>query len=415
MKRFLIALTAFVLVAASASGTPAGRTVVVVMFDGLSPAELDAARPTPNFDRLRREGAWSRHLVPAFPTLSLINHTTFLTGCWPAHHGVVSNTFRDPELGWFAAGSDRDDAVWRTGCETIWEAAERQGVHAAAFNFVDRWRGSHPLAATVNPEVAWKDHEDDETILRRTQAALAHGTRLIALYFDFPDSVAHGDGVTGAKTGQAVRRADAVVGRLLAMLKGRPATLVVGTDHGMTDATAVINVSRLMNEYDIHAQAAVDGASTFLYLDNGESAARVAKALGGYGYAFDVYRTGHYPAYAHIGSGPRVGDLMLVAKPPYRMVDARGLPWWANWLGVNRFWSPIFSPGFGVVPATHGYPPSVPEMHGVFYVWGAGVVPGEIRRLDQVDVHPTVMKLLGLQPGRPMDGHAIAAVRSPAG
>ena len=40
----------------------------------------------------------------------------------------------------------------------------------------------------------------------------------------------------------------------------------------------------------------------------------------------------------------------------------------------------------------------------------AGVTPGEVPRLDQIDVHPTVMKLLGLAPGRPVDGHPIAAV-----
>jgi hypothetical protein len=38
---------------------------------------------------------------------------------------------------------------------------------------------------------------------------------------------------------------------------------------------------------------------------------------------------------------------------------------------------------------------------------------GEIKRLDQIDVHPTVMKLLGLQPGRPVDGRPIAAVSAP--
>ncbi len=76
-------------------------TVVVVLFDGFSPAELDAARPTPNFDRLKREGAWSRHLVPAFPTISLINHTTYATGCWPEHHGIMSNIFYDPKRGLF--------------------------------------------------------------------------------------------------------------------------------------------------------------------------------------------------------------------------------------------------------------------------------------------------------------------------
>ena len=63
--------------------------------------------------------------------------------------------------------------------------------------------------------------------------------------------------------------------------------------------------------------------------------------------------------------------------------------------------------------ATHGYPPSLVQMHGVFFAWGAGIRPGEVKRLDQIDIHPTVMTLLGLQPGRSVDGHAIAAVSAP--
>src|SRR6185437_9840221 len=59
----------------------------------------------------------------------------------------------------------------------------------------------------------------------------------------------------------------------------------------------------------------------------------------------------------------------------------------------------------------HGYDPAIVQMHGIFFAWGAGVKPGEIKRLDQIDVHPTVMKLLGLQPGRPVDGHPVARCR----
>src|SRR5215469_6147598 len=114
MRRFVLALLALLLGALPA--TAAERTVVYVLFDGFSPAELDAAHPTPNFDRIKREGAWSRHLVPAFPTVSLINHTTAYTGCWPEHHGIMSNLFIDPKLGRFG-GEDKDagDAKWRTG------------------------------------------------------------------------------------------------------------------------------------------------------------------------------------------------------------------------------------------------------------------------------------------------------------
>jgi hypothetical protein len=50
-------------------------------------------------------------------------------------------------------------------------------------------------------------------------------------------------------------------------------------------------------------------------------------------------------------------------------------------------------------------------MHGIFYAWGAGITPGkEIAQLDIIDVHPTVMSLLGLQPGNPVDGKVVSEI-----
>jgi hypothetical protein len=170
----------------------------------------------------------------------------------------------------------------------------------------------------------------------------------------------------------------------------------------------LINVGRLMNEYSIRADQASDGGIALLYLHKGESADRVAKALGSYRYAFDVYTRGRYPAFAHLGSGPRSGDVMLVAKPPYWFVGPELMPWWANALGVNHIWPVTFTPFIGGLKADHGYPPDIVQMHGIFYAWGAGIAHGkEIPRLDQIDVHPTVMALLGLKPGIPVDGHVV--------
>ncbi len=58
-------------IAPESAAFAAERTVVVTLFDGFSPAMADATQ-TPNLDRIKREGVWSRHLVPAFPTLSMI-------------------------------------------------------------------------------------------------------------------------------------------------------------------------------------------------------------------------------------------------------------------------------------------------------------------------------------------------------
>lgn len=423
MKRYVGAVVAALLgvVSATTAAHAAERTVVVVMFDGFAPASLDAAGHTPNFDRMRREGLSSRHLVPAFPTVSSINHATFETGCWPAHHGIMGNIFVDPKRGRFEGSPDAD---WRTGCEEMWTAAERQGVHAAVFNFDGRWSATRgKLATFINPPVPWQKRESDETILKRA-IALLHDNgpdhpRLIALYFDIPDSVAHWNGTTAAKTEEAVRRCDAIAGRLMAALAslppGREGTLVVGTDHGMMDVGPLINIGRLMNMYDINGQQASDGTSAFLYLDKTESIDRVRRALSQYGYAFDVYAKGHYPAYAHLGNSARAGDLLLVGKPPYWIVGPEAFPPWSKWLGVTHIWPVTFVPPVGGLKATHGYPPDVTQMHGIFFAWGAGVAQGQkLARLDMIDIHPTVMTLLGLQPGNPVDGHAIEGVSAPA-
>lgn len=391
----------------------AERTVVVVMFDGFAPAMADAT-DTPNLDRIKREGAWSRHLIPEFPSLSMVNHTTFETGCHPSRHGIMSNIFYDPKKGRY---DENPDADWRTGCETMWEAAERQGVKSAVFNFINRWSNTHGERATyTNAPVPWAQHESDETILNKALTLLRDNgpnhPRLIALYFPIPDEIAHYNGATGPKTLEAVRRCDAIVGRLMAAVTALPpdreGTLVVGTDHGMMDIGPLVNLGRIMNTNDIHAKQATDGATAFLYLDKGESADRVQQALAQYKYAFDVYRKGHYPAFSHLGDGPRTGDLLLVAHPPYWIEGEEQFPVYASLMGVSHIWPSTFTPPFGGLKATHGYDPHVVQMHGIFYAWGAGVARAkEIPHLDMVDVHPTVMALLGLKPGQPQDGHEV--------
>ncbi len=416
------AAVALVLQLCGTSTFAAERTVVVTLFDGFAPAMADSTK-TPNLDRIKKEGAWSRHLVPAFPTLSMTNHTTFATGCWPEHHGILSNIFYDPKRGRFGETMNVADADWRTGCESMWEAAERQNVRAAVFNWVGRWSATRGKRATyANPIVAWKDAPSDDWVLQQGLKMLADSgpahPRLIALYFHGPDDLAHWHGTLSPEALAAVRKADAAVGKLMAAIgklpKWREGTLIVGTDHGMMDVGPLVNVGRLMNAYDIHARQATDGATAFLYLDKGESADRVAGALAAHKSEFDVYKKGHFPAFAHLGSGPRAPDLLLLTHPPYWIVGPEVMPRWAEMLGVNHMWPAAFTPFAGGLKATHGYDPHIVQMHGIFYAWGAGVAHGrQIPRLDMIDIHPTVMALLGLKPGQPVDGKTVAALFAP--
>lgn len=400
----------------ASEGGQAERTVVVVLFDGFSPFMMQGVA-TPHFDRLSREGISSRHLVPVFPALSMVNHTSFQTGCEPGKHGIVANEFRDPVNGWYTPKADRADAAWRTGCEAMWQAAERQGVRSAVFNFVGRWSSlGGAQASTINPEVPWSQHEDDDTILAKALAALTRSDagrpRLIALYFDYPDAVAHGDGVHGDKTKLAVARADVVVGRLMDAIAALPAerrvALVIGADHGMTKVDKAINIDRLKKLHHFDAETAYGSGTAMLYLKPGENTLRVAKALETYRDVFTVYQKDHLPAFVHIGTGARVGDLLLVTHPPYAFEGHELMKPDIAARSENTSGPAIYEPEVKWFHSMHGFLPDLPEMQAIFYAWGDGVAAGKkLSRIRMTDVAPTVLWMLGLKPGRDTDGRAV--------
>ena len=81
----------------------------------------------PNFARLAVDGSHTGAMLPVYPTLSLPNHFSLSTGCYPEHHGIVSNRFIDPELGLYA--HDLGDTRWLLGCEPINVVADDSSPH----------------------------------------------------------------------------------------------------------------------------------------------------------------------------------------------------------------------------------------------------------------------------------------------
>ena len=63
---------------------------------------------------------WSR----CTPTVTYPDHTTLITGVWPAEHGIVNNTVFDPKRTMDGAW------YWYAGdirVPTLWDAAHRKG------------------------------------------------------------------------------------------------------------------------------------------------------------------------------------------------------------------------------------------------------------------------------------------------
>jgi alkaline phosphatase D len=390
--------------------SPAVRTVVVLLFDGLAPALLEG-QATPALDRLRREGSWTHDMVPPFPSISLISGFTISTGCWPEHHGIVSNRFFDPERGFYDHSRDAD---WMTGCEHLHQAAERQGVPTAALDWygtVSSTRGK--LARHVEYAAAWEDYPTDaeraEQVVRLLTLPREKRPQLILAYFKGPDGAAHSKGMTSPEVRAAVAETDRAVGAVLAAVEqAGDAALVVTTDHGMVPTGQIVNLQFLMRSHGIAGRIAATGTTGFLYLDDPATRPAAIAALSGYDEYFDLILPEAQPGWSHLGTGPRTGDLIVSARPPYVIEDRGQLPWFFRWLAWT---GPELIDARSSLHASHGYPPDTPGVQGVFYSWGDGIRPdNRLGRVDAVDIHPTVTHLLGIAPGDPVDGKVLTSL-----
>ncbi len=387
---------------------------MLLLFDGFAPQIVDAFS-TPALDRMGREGTYSHALDPVFPSISLTNGITISTGCQPGKHGVVSNRFIDPERGLYDHAADAD---WLTGCEHIHETAERQGVRTAAMSWVGRHSETRGQLASVvwgsgNPcDYPFEEREAERAAAIRSLLVAPDRPGLILGYFCGPDGFEHFTGMESEETRAAVERSDAIVAGILETIdRLEPqarVSLLVTTDHGMVDVTHVVNIARILRRHEIDATPISSGTSSFLYFPEfPDRAARDAaldaamNALSSYD-AFSVFRKDAPPTYARLGNSPRVGDLVVSAHPPYFIEDLESWPSWLRWLGrigPDFIWSRF------TLKATHGYAPGTPGVAGVVYAWGDGVSNrGRVGRVRNIDLHPTVTTLLGIEPGPEVEG-----------
>src|SRR5439155_9580376 len=169
--------------------------VVLVSFDGWRWDYADRAN-VPNLRALAARGVRAKELLPSFPPLTFPNHYTIVTGLYPGHHGIVSNTMWTATLGRFTMSSPVvRDAVWWGG-EPIWVTAIRQNRRAMDMF----WPGSEAPIKGIRPDRWWPFDgavpNADRVARVLDWLALPDGERpsLVTLYFQEVDHIGHVNG-----------------------------------------------------------------------------------------------------------------------------------------------------------------------------------------------------------------------------
>ncbi|HEX8002486.1 MAG TPA: alkaline phosphatase family protein [Mycobacteriales bacterium] len=134
---------------------PGARHVVGLLWDGCNANSLVALAldgTLPNVARLLDRGCALRGgAVAEFPSVTLTNHTSALTGVGPGRHGILNNAFYDRALGQRVVPNDA--AHWHAACDwlrpgvaTLWEALPASLRTACVNEPVDRGAGYSTFA-----------------------------------------------------------------------------------------------------------------------------------------------------------------------------------------------------------------------------------------------------------------------------
>ncbi|MFD3522660.1 alkaline phosphatase family protein [Streptomyces sp. NPDC058653] len=218
---------------AAATAHAAARTPKVLVI-GLDGALLGRIRDTdaPRLDALMASGLTSVSPLPAdpmAPTVSGPGWSTVITGVWPDKHGVKDNNFTGHRFGQYPD--------FLTRIETARPTLSTYAV--ASWNPVT----TTIFSAAVDTRVSTPSAEYDTGTTARAVAELRDGNRdAVFVHLDNIDHAGHSYGAASARYLEAIREADAQVGRMVDAVRARSGygsedwLIMVTTDHGHTDA-----------------------------------------------------------------------------------------------------------------------------------------------------------------------------------
>ncbi|KQB99797.1 ectonucleotide pyrophosphatase/phosphodiesterase [Pedobacter sp. Hv1] len=341
---------------------------------------------------LSKNGVQSASMIPSYPSVTFPNHYTIATGLYPAHHGLVNNTFYDKVKKEKYSMSAKDkvrDGSWYGGTP-LWVLAEQQNMLAANMF----WVGSEAAVKNVR-STYYYDYSEQIKVDQRIQTvkewlSLPEERRphFITFYVSEPDHAGHSYGPEAKETERAVKMVDSVIFKLTEAVKttGLPVNFVFVSDHGMT------SVDR---ENPIPMPTAID-LEKFIVPSSGTMVDIQAKdkadilplynELKKTAKDYDVYLKADVPAELHYSAKDdrmdRIGDIIL-------------LPHWPK-VFSNR------KPGVGY----HGFEPlKVKDMHATFMAWGPAFKKNtKIPSFENVNIYPMIAQILGLKITDEIDG-----------
>ncbi len=376
--------------------------VILISLDGFRWDYTERFQP-PNLSTFIAEGVQAESLIPCFPSKTFPNHYSIATGMYPDHHGIVSNSFFNPDKNAIYKIRDREkveDGTWYGGTP-IWVQAAKAGMVTASYFFVGseadvqgirptyyhRYDGSVPNDTRVSQVMEWLNMPDEKR------------PHMITLYFSDMDDVGHKVGPNDDDPlKKKLMTLDSTLGRLFDETKatGLPINIIIVSDHGMIE----IPVNQYMPvesiENDEVYKTVNNGAIVHIYLNQKDDLETVLTELKNKetGNHFKVYKTKDTPGFEIVPNNKSWGDIQIIPDEGWFFTYQRSLAFYHS-SGIE-------------ITGQHGFDPNFKKMHGVFYANGPAFKNGYVTPpIKNIHIYPMICEILGLEIPDDVDGKLV--------
>lgn len=430
--KYLAAACAGLAMMAAAEAQP----VLMISIDGLRPLDIIEADKrglkVPNLKSFLAEGAYARGVKNVLPTVTYPDHTTLVTGVWPAVHGIANNTTFDPENknfgGWYWYSSD-------IRVPTLWDVvhAKKQVVASLGwpvsvgnpsidYNIPEYWRAgtvddlkllnalSVPFGITAEVSKAagvpvaaayGEDPKNDVAKAKLAAAVIAlKKPEFFTLHLNSVDGEQHSFGPGSPEAHVAIETVDAAVGELVTAAKKAEPDVVVAvvSDHGFAAVDKEVNLVHAFADaglvkYDAENKKVVSwdampwnaGGSSLIVLAHPDDAALKAKVK----VLLDKMAANPEYGIAKVADEKEIAALGGNAKASF-FVDFK-----FGYYGGDNMVVPVVAET--KLKGTHGYFPTHPEMRATFMIKGPGIAAHKaLGEIDMRDIAPTLAKIMNV-------------------
>ncbi|KAK5991118.1 putative pyrophosphatase/phosphodiesterase [Cladobotryum mycophilum] len=391
-------------------------TTIIISLDGFR-ADFLQRGITPRLNAFIKEGVSPKYMLPSFPSVTFPNHYTLATGLYPEAHGVVGNTFWDPELKaefYYTDPARSLDPKWWGG-EPFWVTAEKQGARSAIHmwpgseahilhvepGFVDKFNSKEELKSKVSRILGFLDMPGKEN-----PAIEAKDLRpqLIAAYVPNVDADGHKYGPNSTEIKSTIEQVDTMMDQIFKGLDERNLTnivnVIVVSDHGMatTDTTRLLQLEDLIDTSKIEH---IDGWPLYgLRPKNPKDLQGLYKGLKAKAKLnpnFDVYlRDVDMPKRYHFSNNERIAPLWIVPKTGWAIVKKDEFV-----VEEAKLKNLVYHPR-----GLHGYDHEHPLMRAIFIARGPAFphpANSQIDVFQNIEVYNLLCDSLGITP-KPNNG-----------